>query len=190
MGRTASVLLGQRSTVRLLAVEQILQALENPLIKLFYLFLNWILPKFNNLNLLFQSERVILTTLYDKMSIAYQELLEIYMDKQYINKINLNNIDPCNKEHRLHPEQVYLGVKVQEYLNKPEINKNNYLKNDFRSSCIEFIIVACSQIKKRFDFDNQTLKFIVLKSIQGYAFKEQRYNAKSITTNESLYHVL
>ena len=115
----------QRSTVRLLAVEQILQALENPLIKLFYFFLQWILPKFNNLNLLFQSEKVILTILYDKMRVAYQELLEIYMDKRYISKNKLNDIDPCNKEHRLHLEQVYLRIKVMEYLNKPEINRND-----------------------------------------------------------------
>lgn len=83
----------QRSTVRLLAIDQILQALDNPLIKLFYLFLQWILPKFNNLNILFQSEKVVLTTLYDKISIAYQELLEIYMDKCYVSKNKLNDIN-------------------------------------------------------------------------------------------------
>lgn len=161
----------QRSTARLLAVEQILQALENPLIKLFYLFLEWILAKFNNLNLVFQSETVVLTTLYDKMSVVYQELLEIYMDK-YVSKNKLNDIDPCNKEHRLHLEQVYLGVKVMKYFNKPEINRNNNLKNYFRLACIEFVTVACSQIKKRFDFGNQTSIFIVFKSTQSYASKQ------------------
>lgn len=67
---------------------------------------------------------------------------------------------PCNKEHYLRPKQVYLGVKVMEYLNKPEINRNNKLINDFRSSCIEFVMVACSQIKKRFDFGNETLQYL------------------------------
>lgn len=72
----------------------------------------------------------------------------------------MNDIDPCNKEHRLHLEQVYLGIKVMEYLNKPEINRNDQLKNDFRLSCIEFVMVGCSQIKKRFDFGNQTLQYL------------------------------
>lgn len=76
------------------------------------------MPKFNNLNLPFQSEKVVLTTLYDKMSVAYQDLLEIYMDKYYVSKNKLNDIDPYNKEHRLHPQQIYLGVKVMEYLIK------------------------------------------------------------------------
>lgn len=37
-----------------------------------------------------------------------------------------------NIEHRLPVDQVYLGVKVMEYLNEPKIDRNNNLKNDFR----------------------------------------------------------
>ncbi|XP_050678462.1 uncharacterized protein LOC126974837 [Leptidea sinapis] len=47
-------------TIRLKSVELIVQALNNPIIKLFYLFLDFILPKFTKLNELFQSSSVVL----------------------------------------------------------------------------------------------------------------------------------
>lgn len=114
----------QMFTARLREVEQIVQALNYPLIKLFYLFLDWVLSKFTKLNELFQSTSVVLISLWDKVSIGYLELLELYLCKSYVDRTNLENLDPCNEENRLHLNHIYLGVKVMDMLNKPEINDN------------------------------------------------------------------
>lgn len=39
--------------------------------KLFYQFLEWVLPKFTHLNKLFQSEKCVIVTLYSKMAVTY-----------------------------------------------------------------------------------------------------------------------
>lgn len=147
-------------TARLHSVEQIVQAFDNPITKLFYLFLKWVLPKFTKLNELFQSQSVVLTTLYDKMTITYQELLETYLRKDCIRKTCLKDIDPFNEENRLLPEQIYFGVQVMDMLSTPAIHKNERLKADFRGNCIKFLTVGCSQIKKRFNFDDPVLQLV------------------------------
>lgn len=56
---------------RLLTTDIILQSLNDPLIQLFYEFLEWVLPKFVHLNKLFQSEKGVIVTLYSKMTVTY-----------------------------------------------------------------------------------------------------------------------
>ncbi|KAK5648347.1 hypothetical protein RI129_003239 [Pyrocoelia pectoralis] len=55
---------------RLLASEEIYQDLNDKSIKLFYIFLHWILPKFVDLNKFFQSDKVVITLLHDKGFVA------------------------------------------------------------------------------------------------------------------------
>ncbi|GBP33090.1 Zinc finger protein 862 [Eumeta japonica] len=150
----------QMLTARLHAVEQIVQALENPIMKLFYLLVEWVLPKFTKLNELFQSESVILTNLYSRMTVTYQELLESYLCKSYVNQASLKDVDPSNEEQRLRPEQMYFGVKVVEMLSKPEIHSNERLEKDFQRTCVKFLVVGCSQIKQIFNFDDPVLQLV------------------------------
>ncbi|KAJ8912516.1 hypothetical protein NQ315_015600 [Exocentrus adspersus] len=72
-----------------LASEHISIALNNPLIKLYYLFLQWVLPKIVQLNELFQSEKVIITDLYTNMKRMYVDLLRIGV-MQYMSNANLS----------------------------------------------------------------------------------------------------
>jgi len=46
--------------------------LNGPLIFLFYNFLEWVLPKFVNLNKLFQSEKSVIAVLHTKMEETYK----------------------------------------------------------------------------------------------------------------------
>ena len=96
-------------SARLHEVEQILQALNNPTIKLFWLFLKSVLPKFTKLNELFQSASVVLTNLWGKMRIGYQELLKSYLHQSYVHQKNLEDKDPYNKENCLHPNHMILA---------------------------------------------------------------------------------
>lgn len=150
----------QMLTIRLKSVEQIVQALSNPIIKLLYLFLDFVLPKFTKLNELFQSSSVVVTSLHDKMSRNYQELLELYMSKDYIYRTELNDVDPSNETHRLRPENMYLGVEVRKMLDLVEIRNNEKLKSDFAATCVDFLIEGCKQIKNRFNFSDPVLKLV------------------------------
>lgn len=82
------------------------------------------------------------------MSVAYQELLEAYMQRSYVKNTSLSKIDPFNVEKRLLPEQMYFGVKVMELLSTPEIHNNLALKTDFKTVCAKFLAVGCSELKK------------------------------------------
>ncbi|XP_036234247.2 SCAN domain-containing protein 3 [Bactrocera oleae] len=164
----------QMLTSRLKSIEQITQALNNPLIKLLYLFLDFILPKFTELNELFQSSSVVVTSLHEKMCRSYQELLETYMSRDYIDRTDLSELDPCNKTHYLPPEHMYFGVEVRKMLDQNEIRNNKQLKSDFTIICVEFLVEGCSEIKKRFNFSNPILKLITNLNPQKAMLKKTR----------------
>lgn len=63
---------------RVLSTELIYNSLHNPFIKL-YLFLEWVLPKFTHFNALFQSNKVVITVLHEKLILLYKELLFLFM---------------------------------------------------------------------------------------------------------------
>lgn len=56
---------------KLASADKIYDYLNDPLILLFYNFLKWVLPKFTTLNKLFQSEKVVLTSIHNKMEEIY-----------------------------------------------------------------------------------------------------------------------
>lgn len=107
-----------------------------------------------------QSSSVVVTSLHDKMCKSYQELLETYMSRDYIYRTNLSELDPCNESHRLRPENMYFGVEVRKMLDQVEIGNNEQLKSDFATSCTDFLIEGCKEIKKRFDFSDPVLKLV------------------------------
>ena len=57
---------------RLVVVERILQRLDQPILKLYFLFLKEILPLFN---LLFQYERPLIHVLHSELTILYEKFL-------------------------------------------------------------------------------------------------------------------
>lgn len=82
----------------------------------------------------------------------------MYMDRDYVNRTPLDEIQPDNAEKILPLQQMYLGVKVIDFLQRVEIRENANLKMDFLKGCRQFLIVGCQQLKKRFDFSNVGLK--------------------------------
>jgi len=77
---------------------RVYSALTDPLIKLIFLFLDWILPKFTSVNSFFQSSSVAITQLHDKMVSTHTDLLLIFMKQDYVNKTPLHLINPENVE--------------------------------------------------------------------------------------------
>jgi len=81
-------------TERLLIVDSIYKSLNDPLIKLIFLFMDYILPKFTSLNSFFQSSNVVITQLHDKMVLTYKEILLLYMNPNYIKTTSIYDINP------------------------------------------------------------------------------------------------
>lgn len=144
----------------ILSADHILALLRDPFIKMYYLFLQWILPKFTTLNAYFQSSKVAVTELNAKISELYRDILLCYMDRQYVMQSDISQIDPTKKEKHIKNAQLYLGVGVQSYSNKSEITARPDLCDEFYNRCRTFMQVACTEVKKRWDFNDPVLSKI------------------------------
>lgn len=142
---------------RLIAVEQIQRSLNDPLVKLYFYFLDWILPKFSNLNKYFQSEKNIILSLHQIMEQNFRELLLCYMQHNYVTSRPLDAIDPLNRSYFCQKSSLYLGIQVLNLIETPEIKSQPNLLEQFQNRCIDFLSTACSEIKKRYDFDKAAL---------------------------------
>ena len=145
---------------RLVAAEHILECLRDPAVKLYYLFLQWALPKFTNLNAFFQSSKVVVTELQDKLCELYRDILLCFLDRQYVMKTELNRIDPCDQEKHFANPMMYLGVGVMSFVNKPEIVARPDIREEFYKRCRSFLQVAALEVKKRWDFNDPVLSKI------------------------------
>jgi hypothetical protein len=139
---------------RLNAAETIYVSLQDPFTKMFYFFLDWVLPKFNSLNKLFQGEKVLITYMHSRMQRDYKDLLCSYMKRDYVMKTNLSQINPANESQFLSPSIMYLGVNVLNALQDEDICKEKGKVDDFMVRCRSFLVITCQELKKRYDFDD------------------------------------
>lgn len=109
-------------TERLLIVDNIYKSLNDPLIKLIFLFMDCILPKFTSLNSFFQSSNVVITQLHDKIVLTYKEIVLLYMNPNYIKTTPINDINPEKSDKFLPKSQIYMGIKK-------EMQKNSIFNN-------------------------------------------------------------
>ncbi|KAL0830023.1 hypothetical protein ABMA28_003481 [Loxostege sticticalis] len=143
---------------RTVAAELIFRELHDDFVKLYILFLQWILPKFVKLNEYFQGSEARLIELDDNMKILYKEILQCYMSRDYVNQTEICSIDPENSQHFL--PQMYMGVKILTETEKPNITNQKDLLNEFNTRCRKFLITSCNEIRKRYDFSDKILPFL------------------------------
>lgn len=79
---------------KLISAENIYLQLNDPFTKVYFYFIEWVLPKFTSLNQFFQTENVVLTTLNEKMELVFKEILLCYMKRDYVMKTDLRKINP------------------------------------------------------------------------------------------------
>lgn len=142
---------------RLLATEQIHRSLNDPFIKLYFIFLNYFLPKINGLNQLFQSEKVLIINLHSVIVEKYTELLLCFLENNYVRSTPLSDINPENNSYLLPNCNLYFGVDVMNEIKKPEIQNNQDSLNYFYERCKDFLKVLCKEIKNRFNFNDNIL---------------------------------
>ena len=119
-------------------------------------FLNYVLQKVDIMNLIFQSETFKLHILYNIIHREYRLLLSMFVKDSILDsdKIKLFNIDPKASVNHKEISDVFVGGRCEAEL------KNNSLgqtENLFRNDCKKFLIILCSEIRKRFHFEDNSI---------------------------------
>lgn len=161
-------------TERLIAVENISKYLNDPQTKLFYLLLDWVLPKFNKTNEMFQSGHVIFVDMHEKMIQMYKDFLCMNMDRNYVVQTPPQLIEPDNQDKFLSLSSMYLGVEVLKMTESLPIRDNQDLLKNFKERCREFLITSCLEIKKRYNFEDELLPKLSLLTVQKALSHEER----------------
>ena len=138
------------NTDNLLSSQNILSQLQNPICKLYLHFLNFVLPKFTELNLMFQSSKMSLHCLSRGLSTIYREFLSCYMMEGYWKRNDLKDVDPTSQVNFLPLTRMYMGAKVTLLLATAEYKQRPVDVQYFLSKVQEFFVEAICQIRQRF----------------------------------------
>lgn len=137
---------------RLLAVDAILQKLNDPINTLYLEFLDYVLPLFNDLNCEMQAEKPKLYLLHNRVSAVFHTLAQNYMKASYLKATPLANIEVKDPRNFLPLTDVYFGGRVTISLQERGLNQQDI--HNFRLRCLEFYIEGASQIIKRFNLED------------------------------------
>jgi hypothetical protein len=143
---------------RVVSLTQIYGALKNPIIKLYFQFLSFVLPKFTNLNKLFQSQTPNVHFLITYLASTYKAFLSCYLSPTYIRSVSLDHLDPASPSNFLPLTSISMGDDVSKFIIQPNIS---HLKDEikgFLENVQSFYIEASLQIKKRFPINDEILK--------------------------------
>jgi len=130
----------------------ILNALTNPIYKLYFSFPGYILPIINKINREFQSENVVIHTAYSNISAFYRTILSNFIKRHVIKAES----DPFsakfqNPSNFLPESDWNFGSKVESMFNDENVKEE--LKSEisnFRVHCLNFDVELSEQISKRF----------------------------------------
>lgn len=95
---------------KLIGTQIIYEQLNDPFTKAFFYFLEWALPKFVLLNKYFQTEKVVLDQLHEKMTQIYKDILLCFLKRDYVMRTPLAEIDPKDETKMLDAKNLYLGT--------------------------------------------------------------------------------
>ena len=143
---------------RLVSSQNILSALRNPIFKLYFFFLKYVLPKFTHFNKLFQSEKPNVHFLAKSLTTTYKAFLSCYMSTTYLQSRPINDVDPTSSSHMLPLFSMSMGEDVSNFLTKPEIVNMKREVMGFLEHVRLFYVEAATQIKQRFPIDDPIIK--------------------------------
>ena len=110
-----------------------------------------------SVNLIFQSKGPTLHLAHDVISDLYRRLLQYSCIAEVIIQFKIHEINPADPLVHLPVDQIYLGEEVHKLFQRPEYSNLDMI-HDIKTRCRKFLIVACQQIQKRFDLNDQLWK--------------------------------
>jgi len=130
------------------ACKNIYKCLNNPIYKLYFEFLEYILPVITDLNAEFQSEKPKVYLLYSRMAETYKFILSCYIRDNILKSIDISELQYSNPVNFKPNEDIYFGPKVAAALSNNVLNSID--KMFFQTKCLEFYIELAKQIFTRF----------------------------------------
>lgn len=129
----------------------ILEKLRKPELKLFLEFLAYVLPLFNKLNVLMQSEKPQIHKLYKEVTNILKTFLDCFI-KPNILKNAIYDIEYRNPQNFLDINDMYFGSAISASQADKSILKAVKIK------CLDFYIESVKQILKRFPIKNSIIE--------------------------------
>lgn len=155
---------------RLATSSFIYESLRDPSVFLYFTFLDFILPKFTALSLLFQRQGPTIHLMYTSFKTLYLDLLRYFCKQDVISRtLDFTQIDPSLEINHLPLEQIYLGVEIHRILQTPEYRYNVQMIADVRMRCRLFMVSACKELRARFPFDSKLLQLCKCLSVSNCA---------------------
>lgn len=142
----------------ILATENILTKLNDPTVKLFLEFLDFILPFFNNLNKNMQSESPRVHVMYRNVCNVLKSIFDCFIKRNYLLNTPIENINFKDPGNYVPIEEIYFGGNVGKTISESRLSPEQL--HFFRVRCLDFYVEACSQIVQRFPLNNNPLKLL------------------------------
>lgn len=148
---------------RLQASQFLYNQFSDPISKLYFTFLSYIIPVVNKLNIIFQCQSPAIHKLHSNCSLAYKAILSCFI-RPVLLKGDVVLIDPENAANHLPLTQLYMGVEASRLLvsNSFKGVAKEKITECFQR-CKQFLIALCVQLKMRLPLNNpviQDLKFL------------------------------
>ena len=146
---------------QLVVVQRTLQRLDNPILKLYFLFLDEILPLFSRFNQLFQSERQLLHVLHSELIVLYKKYLLKFVREEVVDAHahNILELDVENEDHYLSNNHLFVGIATCRFIESCDDIDLHQL-TPFFNNCRKYFIAAIREIRKRCPLDDPLLKLL------------------------------
>lgn len=148
-----------QASQNILNATRILEKMNKPENRLYLTFLSHVLPIFNNLNRLMQSESPKIQSLYKEITMVVKTILDFYIKEDVINSTNVENIDFKNPRNFLDINEMYFSAEINSY----DLQDNRFRLERVKLNCLNFYIEGVTQIITRFPIQNskfQKLEFL------------------------------
>lgn len=141
-------------------VEIIFNKMNNIFYKLYLMFLDFVLPYLTNLNKEMQAEKPKIYSLYSSVELVYKTILEfIIKDSCLVESRNLFEINYKNPHNLISIENLHLGGACMAYISSHNDIPQAELQK-FKTSCLAFYQEILDQIRLRFSFQRNELKYM------------------------------
>ncbi|KAH6932624.1 hypothetical protein HPB50_008193 [Hyalomma asiaticum] len=149
------------STERLLASEKIHKGLQDPLKKLFLMFLSFVLPLFN-LNKQMQSNDPQLHKLSKNAEACVRTFMDCYPKRSCTQGLDVAKVEFKNRECFVPLEDTYIGGQATAFLSSRQSSITAEQCQLFRLRCLDFYIESVDQMQKRVPFQESVPKHFEL----------------------------
>lgn len=159
---------------KILAAETILMRLRDNHTLRYLQFLEFVLPFFNSINIEMQAESTKIHVLYSRIETIYKSILDCFLKPDYLKQVDIKNVDFENPHNFVSFDKMYLEAKISAANATDTLGLSESQFNEFKRRCLSFYISSCKEIRKRFNFKDDSVCTIKLlsalnpKEIQKY----------------------